>query len=305
MMWSSWNTESKALTSITKYVSAVCSPVDAHLVAPEERIAVYDMDGTLISERLPYMCICMYWVSQVLDVDCYSPSSRERTVALHLRQCMEHRCMEQFQYTYAEVDGWMYRRMAGITDEEFRQNASRWLSTTPVQGVEGITYAQTIYLPMIELFEYLRNNGFQQYVLTASDSIFAQAMLCQRLQIPPDHVLGNPVKYECGQVSGQKVRTSQWTRYNDGSEKAKSIQDKIGKCPLIAVGNGTGDYAMMHHTMEGQPLNRQGIALCVLCDDVQREYGDTAKAADVAHYCNKNGFIPISIQNDWNTLWEK
>jgi hypothetical protein len=85
------------------------------------------------------------------------------------------------------------------------------------------------------------------------------------------------------------------------SEKSAAIAREIGRRPVLAFGNSTGDYSMLNYA-EGNPYHT-GMGFFIMCDDVEREYGSEEKAAAYYEKAEKNGWTPISMANDWATIY--
>ena len=65
-----------------------------------------------------------------------------------------------------------------------------------VDGFEGMTYAASLYLPMIEVVEYLEDNGFKVYVCSGSDRFICRTLLEGMLDIPYEQIIGMDVALE-------------------------------------------------------------------------------------------------------------
>jgi len=85
------------------------------------------------------------------------------------------------------------------------------------------------------------------------------------------------------------------------SGKPAAIAREIGKRPVLAFGNSSGDYSMLNYA-EGNP-DHTGMGFFVVCDDTEREYGSDEKAADFYEKVEKEGWTPFSMKNDWKTIY--
>ena len=60
IMLPSWNVDSPALAALVAYVDDVCDSSSPNYVEPADRIATFDMDGTVLCEKAPvYLDYCM------------------------------------------------------------------------------------------------------------------------------------------------------------------------------------------------------------------------------------------------------
>ncbi|MBR4249894.1 MAG: haloacid dehalogenase-like hydrolase, partial [Verrucomicrobia bacterium] len=178
---------------------------------------------------------------------------------------------------------------------------------------EGMTYGQSFYQPMIEVIRYLKANGFDVWMVSACEREVVRALV-ERFDIPFDHVIATDVPYV---ASGKGDKAAD--EYNMGQEeqillgapldevecgksgKAAAIAREIGKRPVLAFGNSSGDYSMLNYA-EGNPYHT-GMGFFVVCDDTEREYGSEAKAAEYYSVVEKEGWTAFSMANDWSTIY--
>ncbi len=45
------------------------------------------------------------------------------------------------------------------------------------------------------------------------------------------------------------------------------------------------------------------ISFCLLCDDTEREIGNPDKAAKCKSACEQNGWVPVSMRDEWWTIY--
>ena len=184
---------------------------------------------------------------------------------------------------------------------------------TDVVGFDGMTYSQSFYLPMLEVIEYLKANDFDVWMVSACEREVVRALV-ERFNIPFDRVIATDVPYV---ASGKGDEAAD--DYNMGrdetillgtpldevecgkSGKSAAIAREIGKRPVLAFGNSSGDYAMLN-SAEGNP-DHTGMGFFVVCDDTQREYGNNEKAAEYYDDAEKNGWTAFSMANDWKTIY--
>jgi hypothetical protein len=50
-------------------------------------------------------------------------------------------------------------------------------------------------------------------------------------------------------------------------------------------------------------LKDADVTLSVQADHTYRENGKIKKADEMKEMCQKNGFIPVSMKNDWTTIY--
>ena len=176
-----------------------------------------------------------------------------------------------------------------------------------------MTYGQSFYLPMIEVIEYLKANDFDVWMVSACEREVVRALV-ERYDIPYDHVIATDVPYVASEKGDEdsdeydmgKDETIVLGAPLDEVECAKSgkpaaIAREIGKRPVLAFGNSSGDYSMLNYA-EGKP-EHVGMGFFVFCDDTEREYGNDEKAAGYYSEVEEQGWTPFSMANDWRTIY--
>ena len=83
--------------------------------------------------------------------------------------------------------------------------------------------------------------------------------------------------------------------------KVYHIIREIGKIPILSFGNSNGDSSMANFVMSRK--QHPGLAFMLLCDDTIRENGNITKAQKMNESCIENNWIPVSMKNDWKTIY--
>ena len=308
----SWEPDSESLNELVDFVAACTDKSGSDYLEPADRIAVFDMDGTILCEKAPVYidyCLTMY---RVLDDPTYNATEEERDA---MQQIRDHAYAEgkTFHPESFTKDDLIASAFAGMTPEEFRSYVVDFAEKTDVVGFDGMTYSQSFYLPMLEVIEYLKANDFDVWMVSACEREVVRALV-ERFNIPFDRVIATDVPYV---ASGKGDEAAD--DYNMGrdetillgtpldevecgkSGKPAAIAREIGKRPVLAFGNSSGDYAMLNYA-EGNP-DHAGMGFFVVCDDTQREYGNNEKAAEYYDDAEKNGWTAFSMANDWKTIY--
>ena len=308
----SWNPDSASLNELVDFVSASTDQSGSGYLDPADRIAVFDMDGTILCEKAPVYfdyCLTMY---RVLDDPTYSATEEERDA---MQQIRDHAWSdgEVFHPEGLSKDDLVASAFAGMTPEEFRSYVVDFADNTDAVGFDGMTYGQSFYRPMIEVIDYLRANDFDVWMVSACEREVVRALV-ERYNIPFDHVIATDVPYI---ASGKGDEASD--EYNMGQDetmllgeplddvecgksgKPAAIAREIGKRPVLAFGNSSGDFSMLNYA-EGNP-EHTGMGFFVVCDDTKREYGNDEKAAEYCDEVEKEGWTGISMANDWKTIY--
>lgn len=308
----SWDPESAALAELVAFVSACTDASGPEYLAPEDRIATFDMDGTILCEKAPvYFDYCLT-MHRVLDDPSYAATEEERNA---MQQVRDHAYGqgETFSPEGIGKDELVATAFAGMTPEAFRAYVVDFADHTEAVGFEGMTYGQSFYKPMIEVIEYLRANDFDVWMVSACEREVVRALM-QRYDFPFDHIIATDVPYVASGIGDEAM-----DEYNMGRDEAlvlgapldevecgksgkpAAIAREIGKRPVLAFGNSTGDYAMLNYA-EGNP-DHAGMGLFVVCDDTVREYGSDEKAAGFFSEAEKQGWTAISMANDWKEIY--
>ena len=307
----SWNHDSKALSDLVKFVAEATDESSEHYVKPEDRIATFDMDGTIICEKAPvYVDYCLT-MHRVLDDPNYEADDDSRYAMEQLRDYVNTYGNTDSEYK-SEKHRLVASAFAGMTPEEFRSYVVDFVDKNQAVGFEGMTYGQSFYKPMLEVIEYLRANDFDVWMVSACEREVTRAIV-DRLHIPADHVIATDVPlnatnqgeeaaadYTMGQDE-QLVLGEPLLDKNEKTGKCVAIAREIGKYPVLAFGNSSGDYAMLNYA-ESNP-HYQGMGVLVVADDAEREYGDEAKAGEIYQTVATENWTAFSMKNDWSTIY--
>ncbi|MBR4443847.1 MAG: haloacid dehalogenase-like hydrolase, partial [Clostridia bacterium] len=185
-----WDPDAPALSALIEYVEAVTDPDSPDFIPEMDRIAVFDMDGTLMGELYPtYLEYYMLAWRILKDPDC-RPDSEMLEVGRLLRDCaLDNSFPEDMAMRHAVQAA---RAYAGMTLNEFSDFVTKIL-VREADGFEGMTYGESFYLPMVEVVEYLQENGFTCYVYSGSDRFICRVFIEGMLEIPCNNIIGMDV----------------------------------------------------------------------------------------------------------------
>ena len=308
----SWNPESASLQALIDFVTGAVDESGPDYLDPADRIATFDMDGTILCEKAPVYidyCLTMY---RVLDDPAYNATAEERDA---MQQVRDHAYAEgeTFHPEGITKDDLVASAFAGMTPEEFRAYVVNFADHTDAVGFEGMTYGQSFYKPMIEVIEFLKANDFDVWMVSACEREVVRA-LAERFDIPYDHVIATDVPYEAsgkGEKAADDHNMEQSEKILLGapldevecgkSGKPAAIAREIGKRPVLAFGNSSGDFSMLNYA-QGNP-DRKGMGFFVVCDDTEREYGSEEKAAEYYAEAQKQSWTTFSMKDDWKTIY--
>ena len=303
-----WN-DCEALTALQEYVQDVTNPSSPNFIKQEDRIATFDMDGTFIGELYPSYFEYNMLEYRALDDPGYDAPDDVREAAQEIRNFVRNGTSlpDHFDMKHAYAAAKAY---AGMTLAEFDAYVKAY-ATKPANGFTGMTYAQSFYKPMLEVFNYLEANGFTYYVVSGSDRFICRALV-ERLGISPNRVIGMDVKLMSssqGTVEGVNytmgreediIRTDELIIKNLKTNKVFQIAQEIGKVPVLSFGNSGGDAAMHNYCLSNK---YRSMAFMLIADDDERDHANRAKALTLGDQWRAAGYHVISMRDDFKTIY--
>ena len=304
-----WTEGSAVADSIVAYVKSVTDETSDSYVAPADRIAIFDFDGTLYGERYPtYFDTCLF-IHRALHDETFTAPDDIREYAKVMEEALYNHLPEpDSDKSTAQCAAECFK---GMTTEEYREYVKTFMAS-PAFGFEGMTYAEGFYKPMTEVVKYLAENDFTIFISSGSERAMVRELIKGSLDewIPSDRVIGSTFSLIAsgqGTKAGRKytitaddhiLMEGNLVTKNQNTNKVFSIIDEIGKCPILVFGNSSGDLAMAQYV-----LQHGGKGYMLLCDDTERDYGDLAVAAKFADSCEKMGLETVSMKNDFATIY--
>jgi phosphoglycolate phosphatase-like HAD superfamily hydrolase len=304
----SWN-DGPAKQAIVKFVETTTDQSSPKFVPPAERIATFDQDGTLWVEHPMYAQV-VYCLDRVPAVVKAKPELAKvepfKTVLSGNREALA-------KLTTDDLFKILAATLTGMSVEEFEAEAKKWLDTAKDPRWKR-PYTELTYVPMIELLKYLRANGYKTYIVTGGGQDFVRVYAEAVYGIPPEQVVGTAggTKYGYDKAGKPFLTKEPKLLLNDNNAgKPEGIHLMIGRRPVAAFGNSTGDQQMLEYTKAG---DGERLAMLVLHDDAAREYAygpaqglpnTKVGAFTQALYDEgkKNGWVVISMKDDWKRIF--
>lgn len=293
-------------SAITDFVGHVTT-VGPDYVVPEERIAVFDNDGTLwcekpmyiqldfivrrlaeqaatdpsLASRAPYQAACsgdLRWFGEAITKHYQGDDSDLKVLAAAVMSLHESMTVDQHAALVAAFFG----------------EASHPTLDRP--------YRTCTYLPMLELLRYLESYDFTCYIVSGGGRDFMRPITSDIYGIPPERVIGSTqdLRFEASDGSGHLLIEPTLAVFDDGPEKPIRIWNRVGRRPILAAGNSNGDDEMLLYT--GKP-GAPSLKLLVLHDDAEREFDYTAGAERVLEHAAQYGWTVVSLRDDWVTIF--
>ena len=308
--FSLWNPDAPALNALVEYVEDVTDPDSDNFIPEADRIATFDMDGTLMGELYPTYLEYYMLAWRILKDPDYQPDAETLEVGRLLRDCaLDNSFPEDMAMRHALAAAKAY---SGMTLNEFSDFVTKIL-VREVDGFEGMTYGECFYLPMVELGEYLQDNGFTCYICSGSDRFICRVFIEGMLEIPYNNVIGMDVRLEATEqgdeaaldhtfsIGEDVVRTDELLIKNLKTNKVLQIAQEIGQRPVLSFGNSSGDTSMHNYVISNNPY--RSAAFMLVADDEVRDYGNAEKGAALAEKWTNAGYQVISMANDWTTIY--
>jgi phosphoserine phosphatase len=276
-------------------------------VPVEERVAVFDNDGTLWCEKP--MPIQLDFILR-------------RLVAMAGTQA-ELRERQPWKAAYERDYGWFGKLMAehyagddtnvrtlaggilaafeGISVEDFEAESGSFLRTAQHPTL-GRGYLECAYAPMVELLRYLETNGFSNYIASGGGRDFMRPISQEVYGIPRERVIGSAstFEYTSDDRGGTITHKAEADYLDDGPQKPIRIWGRTGRRPILAAGNSNGDIPMLDYT---QHPDKASLRLLILHDDAEREFDYTSGAEEALDKADKGGWTVVSVKNDWASVF--
>ena len=309
-----WTKNSVAHQKLVEFVKDVTDKRSKNFIPVEDRLAVFDMDGTFICESAPCYFEWMLYLERALNDPNYTPSPEDKSYAemvdaeIRAGHFMTGKFPKGIDAGEAKSQQSVF---AGMTPAEYAAYVKNFMNK-PVEGLSNLKWGEAFYLPMVEVIKYLQANNFTVYIVTGSDRPATRVMACDVLKLPPQQVIGtNPDIRAANQGDTSAANYTyrhddylirgQLTTKNLKMNKVVVIEHEIGKQPVLAFGNSGGDTSMLNYTIAGNKY--RSLSFFVICDDLERELGNEHKAAGCVKLADDNGWIPISMRDDFKTIY--
>jgi phosphoserine phosphatase len=291
-----------AKARIVAFVQAVTEPGGKDFVAPPERIAVFDNDGTLWSEQPMY-----FQLAFAIDrVRALAPRHPEWKTKQPFKAAIEGDMKTLASAGERGLLELVAASHAGLTTDEFAAVVKEWLATARHPKFNR-PYTELTFAPMVDLLAYLRANGFQTWIVSGGGIEFMRVFAEQAYGVPPQQMIGSSLELKYELRNGQPVLLQQpkVAFIDDKAGKPVGIHKAIGKRPIAAFGNSDGDFQMLEWTTSA-PGARLGVL--VHHDDAEREFAYDRKSPfgrldRGLGEANARGWTLVSMKNDWKRVY--
>jgi hypothetical protein len=298
---SSWK-EGRAKAALEELVRNATTAGSASYVPLEERIAVFDNDGTLWSEQ-PTVELAF-----ALDrVAALAPRHPEWRTKEPFASVLQGNLAGIRASGQAGIAALLAATHTGMSTDEFTQLVRAWLARARHPRFDR-PYAELAYQPMLEVLAFLRTNGFKTYIVSGGGVEFIRVFAEQVYGVPPEQVIGSSARLTYELHAGHPVlmRRPELDFLNDASGKPIGIQRSVGRRPIVAFGNSDGDKEMLQWTTLGAPPSRLGFV--IHHTDAEREFAydrnsDIGRLAAVLDEAPARGWIIVDMKRDWKIVY--
>jgi phosphoserine phosphatase len=293
--------------AIIDFVRRTCGGDGSDAVPVEERVAVFDNDGTLWCEK-PMPIQLDFIIRRLAEMAAANPELRERQPW----KAVSERDFTWFGALMAEhyagddsnvraLAGGILTAYAGIGVDDFERQADAFLRGTQHPTL-GRAYVKCAYAPMVELLDHLQANGFTNYIVSGGGRDFMRPISQDMYGIPRERVIGSSstFAYTSNKQGGTITHRPEVDYLDDGPEKPVRIWNRTGRRPLLAAGNSNGDVEMLEFTHHP---DKPTIRLLLLHDDAEREFDYTSGAERALEQAESDAWTVVSIGHDWTTVF--
>jgi phosphoserine phosphatase len=294
-----WN-EGPAKTSILTLVETVTNETNPHFLPVKDRVAVFDMDGTILLEK-PNFVLFDFIMRIISEKIAGNPS---------LIKMQPYKAIYEQDWAYFETadiygDDGLYSILLyateGYTEDKYRDAVLEYFKTVKDKRYDK-PYNQLVYVPVVQLIHYLQDHQFEVYIVSGSDPEFTRTFSVEATDIPAQNVIGTTVltKWIETDTGSYFLRVHKFVEpINDEGGKPVNILNKVGKVPVLAVGNSTGDYQMLEYSKNAT----FSLQMIVNHDDSVREYD--YEAEKMKKLCEENGWHEISMKKDFKVIFSE
>ena len=311
---SSWKENTSVKQKLESFVSAAINKNDDNYIPKSNRVAVFDLDGTLFCETDPFYFDCLFLIYRVLEDPNYKDqaSDFEKQVANKIVDQINN-VPGDYSNLSVEHGQALASAFKGMTLKQFNDYIQEF-KKQEMPSYRGMNRGGCWYKPMLEVVEYLQKNDFTVYVVSGTDRFIVRGLIYDSpLNILNSQIIGSDeglVATHQNATSGldytytsedELVISGEFVIKNLKMNKVAAIAKEVGIQPVLSFGNSFGDQGMAQYVTTNNPYNSMAFMVC--CDDLVREDGNMTSANNMYELCAEHNWIPISMKNDWKTIY--
>ena len=306
-----WNPNSSIYTKLIPYIKNVTDENSQDYIPVEDRIAVFDLDGTLFCETDPVYFDWIMYTYRVLDDPEYKEKAEEddKIIANKIRASSIYDIPSDIEEKQAGRNLYVFKDMKM---DEYMNYTKKILSQN-APGYTNMKRGNAFYQPMLEVVKYLQNNDFNIFIVSGADRFEIRAIIEGKINISESQIIGTISNVKASGQGNNDGLHYQFTKNDNvilGGElsvlnvkmnKVNTIITEIGKKPVLSFGNSEGDTSMANFVVNNNKYKSLAFQIC--CDDIERENGNLEKANIMKQLCQDNNWEAISMKDDWKTIY--
>lgn len=308
-----WTDNAPLKTQLTAYMESITDKNSPDFIPVKNRIAVFDLDGTLFCETDPNYFDYTLLVHRVLEDENYKNKASDFEKETAQKIVTLNETGEAAKGLEVDHGKSIASSFAGMTPKEFNDYIQEF-KKLPMPSYDGMKRGDGWYKPMLEVVEYLQANDFTVYIVSGTDRLIVRGIVDNSpLDIPNGQIIGSDetlVSDNQGDEDGlnyvfkdtdKLILGGDFIVKNLKMNKVSVIAQEIGEQPVLSFGNSTGDSSMAEYVTSNNQYKSLAFMLC--CDDTVRENGNESKAEKMYALCDEYGWTPVSMKNDWKTIY--
>lgn len=271
-----------------------------YYISPEDRIAVFDNDGTLWAEKPLYFQL-YFVMDRVDDLVANKPELKDKSP---YKEILEKNYTRLKDVSEEDVLNLLAEAHGNISETEFDSLVQQWAQTAKHPETQR-KFVDMVYQPMLELINYFNAHQFKTFIVSGGGIDFIRESLSKIYGIPPYQIVGSSVKYQfIDSTTGNSnvIKKAELNPFNDKAGKPVNIKLHIGKVPVVAVGNSDGDLEMLKYVDDNNE-DGKSLEIEVHHDDGQREYSYDTKAENVLKEAKNRNWVVVSMANDFKEIY--
>ena len=290
---------------ILDFVERVSAPNGKDFVPEQDRLAVFDNDGTLWPE-----CPMPFQIAFVLDEVKRLAAEQPELAKDPMVEAAIQGDLEAL-FAGEKHDGFM-KIMAlthsGMTSDEFSRRVKSWFAAAKYPPL-GTSYGEATYQPMQEVFDLLRSKGFEIAIVSGGGVDFMRQFSEDVYGVSPEWVLGSSadVVFELQDDVPTFIKQASNLYINDKVGKSVRIYQQLGRRPIACFGNSDGDQSMLEYTTIDNPYESLGVIIHHTDGVRECEYDKkpplSGKLITALEEAPKRGWVVVDMKSDWNTVF--
>ena len=214
-MLSLWNEGAPAREALTAYMESITKEGSPDFIPVENRIAVFDFDGTLFCETDPNYFDYTLLVYRVTEDPEYKDRASEFEKMVAAKIIDQNTNGTKYEELPMEHGQAVASAFKGMTMREFLDYIQEF-KKQPMPSYEGMTRGGGFYEPMLQIINYLKANDFTVYVISGTDRFICRGIMENSpLELPNSQIIGSDETIVAGLQNGEDGLNYTFTQGDD------------------------------------------------------------------------------------------